>query len=551
MKISEISSIFFLIITSFFFSFYFGHIGLMPLDDLQNFNSGFRVLKGDFPFKDYYSITGPLLDIWQSNFYEIFGVNWQSFLIHASVMNTIYTISLYYFFKKFSLNTFQSFLLAISGGILMYPTSGNPTVEHHSLILSVIATLFFIIGQKYNNNFKIYISIFVFFLAFFIKQVPTVYFIFLCVLIYFSQIISKLNTINTIKYFIFSLSCLIIFFFYFYSNGVLINDIINQYFVIAFNLGESRFETINLDFLYEKISKLFFLIFIIIPSAWLLIFKNKRLHFLIVISLSIIICFYEIHSNNQPITFSLLPVFIYFVLSPLAKENINSKFLNYFFYIIIFYCFFRILRFEIYYLCALVFLLMYLFLKKNILLKNLVIIYLLITTCFYFEKYIKNRAWDDLNKEKLTASFKGEDIDKKLKNLKWRTVYFDDINVEKNLIVETLAFLKSINSEDNYILISDYQIYNAILNKRDYSPVKYWFKDATYPSKNKTLRSDFEKFFRNKIINNNISIIVVDNTANFKTNEINEFAWLNNCLKKIKINDDSNFDAFRIKKNCV
>ena len=157
-------------------------------------------------------------------------------------------------------------------------------------------------------------------------------------------------------------------------------------------------------------------------------------------------------------------------------------------------------------------------------------------------KAIKNLI--NLKEDKLVISLRNQSK-KQLKVSIFHTF------VEKNLIVETLAFLKSINSEDNYILISDYQIYNAILNKRDYSPVKYWFKDATYPSKNKTLRSDFEKFFRNKIINNNISIIVVDNTANFKTNEINEFAWLNNCLKKIKINNDSNFDAFRIKKNCV
>ena len=32
----------------------------MPLDDLQNFNSGYRTLTGDFPFRDYYN---SILDI--------------------------------------------------------------------------------------------------------------------------------------------------------------------------------------------------------------------------------------------------------------------------------------------------------------------------------------------------------------------------------------------------------------------------------------------------------------------------------------------------------
>ena len=72
----------------------------MPLDDLQNFNSGFRVLNGDFPFRDYYSITGPILDIWQSNIYKIFGINWQSLVIHASLLNSIFAISVFFFLRK-------------------------------------------------------------------------------------------------------------------------------------------------------------------------------------------------------------------------------------------------------------------------------------------------------------------------------------------------------------------------------------------------------------------------------------------------------------------
>ena len=50
MKILEILSILTVLIFSFLISFYFGHQGLMPLDDLQNFNSGYRTLTGDFSF---------------------------------------------------------------------------------------------------------------------------------------------------------------------------------------------------------------------------------------------------------------------------------------------------------------------------------------------------------------------------------------------------------------------------------------------------------------------------------------------------------------------
>lgn len=165
---TKLSLILIISLFSFSINFYYGHQGLMPLDDLQNFNSGFRVLKGDFPFKDYYSITGPFLDIWQSYIYKIFGISWQSFVLHASLMNCLYSISIFIFLQKLNFSLITSFLFSISGGLLMYPTAGNPTVEHSSLILSVIATFLFIIGSKENKNYLFFLvylfSVFLFLL---------------------------------------------------------------------------------------------------------------------------------------------------------------------------------------------------------------------------------------------------------------------------------------------------------------------------------------------------------------------------------------------------
>ena len=75
----------------------FSEIIQVSVGDLQNFNSGHRILKGDFPFRDYYSITGPILDIWQSIIYKIFGSNWQSLIIHASLLNCALSISVFIF----------------------------------------------------------------------------------------------------------------------------------------------------------------------------------------------------------------------------------------------------------------------------------------------------------------------------------------------------------------------------------------------------------------------------------------------------------------------
>jgi len=554
----EIFNICFLIFTSFFINYYFGHQGLMPLDDLQNFNSGYRVLTGDFPFIDYYSITGPILDIWQSVIYKVFGVSWSSLVIHSSLLNSLYTLIIYLFLKKLNFNIFYIFCYSLSAGILMYPPAGNPTVEHHSLIISLIAFIFFIIGLKNQNKFYLFLCPFFFTIAFFIKQVPTTYFMLFAFFIYLVQIYKKMDLTN-FKVIVFSgLFSLSLISLYFFSHQVPMNLLFNQYIAIAMDLGESRFNQVSLSNIYENISKLFFLLFLLIPSLLIFTKDNKKNSFTILFGLSLIICFYENHSNNQPITFALLPLFLSLLHQDLLTDSKRLKFTEYFFYLIISYAFFRILRFEFYYLFVYLMLIILLFCNKfyknrSINLNYLFIIYLAITTSFYFEKYIKIRSWDDLPKNALESSFKGGEIDIMFKNLNWKTAYFKDSNFEKKTINELLIYLKKLDDSYHYIMITDYQIYNAILNRKDYSPVKYWFIGATYPHVNSPNRESFETFFKNKIKDNNIQEIIIDGTANFSEDNLNEFKWLRSCLAQNTTYSftNTNIKIYNIKKNCI
>ena len=551
MKLIELSSIFFILLISFFVNFYFGHQGLMPLDDLQNFNSGHRILKGDFPFRDYYSITGPILDIWQSIIYKIFGSSWQSLVIHASLLNCFYSISVFVFLKKLSFKTIDSFFYSICSGLLMFPPTGNPTVEHNSLALSMISFLIFIIGLKENKNYLLFISVFIFLTAFFIKQVPTSYFIIFCIIIYFFSFFSVVNKKNFLVLVLSSLFAVFFYISFFLFNDVSLKNIINQYFIFATSLGENRFSNLNYGTFYDKIFKIFFLLFLIIPSLYSSFFSKNINNILFIFGLSLIIIIYELHSNNQPITFSLIPIFCAFFYYFHSTNNLNSKIINYFFFIIITYCFYRILRYEIFYIYIYLFILLTLFLKKRISLRYSILIYLFITTSFYFEKYVKIRAWDDLRKNEISQSFKAEIIDEKLKYLKWKTVYFKDTETEKKLILDTLQYLKNLDPSDKYILITDYQIYNLILDKKDFSPVKYWHINATYPSKNHKMRKNFDEFFKSKIVENNVTQIIIDNTAGFKNAEIKEFEWLYKCLNEKISPSNKSLYIFHIKKNCL
>ena len=52
---------------------YTGNRGIFPIDSFGHFDSGFRVLNGEHPFKDFWAISGPFIDYIQSLIFFLFG----------------------------------------------------------------------------------------------------------------------------------------------------------------------------------------------------------------------------------------------------------------------------------------------------------------------------------------------------------------------------------------------------------------------------------------------------------------------------------------------
>ena len=84
-------------IFSFSINFHYANIGVMPNDSFVLYNGGYRVLSGYIPFKDYWLITGPLLDYLNAFFFLIGGISWKSYITHSSLFNLLISLSTYFF----------------------------------------------------------------------------------------------------------------------------------------------------------------------------------------------------------------------------------------------------------------------------------------------------------------------------------------------------------------------------------------------------------------------------------------------------------------------
>ena len=94
-------------IVIFFFALLFnqfsGNRGIFPIDSFSYFDIGYRVLNGDLPFRDYWVVSGPLIDLLQAFFFLVFGTNWQTYLLNASILNGVVAVLTYKLFLCFNL----------------------------------------------------------------------------------------------------------------------------------------------------------------------------------------------------------------------------------------------------------------------------------------------------------------------------------------------------------------------------------------------------------------------------------------------------------------
>ena len=219
---------------------YYGFIGVFPIDTFLFYDTGYRVLNGLFPFKDYWSPTSPLIDFIQAGFFKLFGVSWFSYVLHASIFNFILVFATFYTLEKLKLNIHLCLYYSLLLGVIAYPVSGVPFNDHHSSILSIIGIFCFIL----SINTKLYIywlltPIFVGF-AFICKQTPAGYIgivILICSIIYliFNFNIKKILFLILGSFITIIISSLLI-----YINQISFLNFYEQYLIFPMSLGDTQ-----------------------------------------------------------------------------------------------------------------------------------------------------------------------------------------------------------------------------------------------------------------------------------------------------------------------
>lgn len=510
--------IFFLILISFCVNQYYAYLGVLPVDSFSTFNTGYDILNGSVPFKDYWVLKGIVLDIIQAAFFKLFGVSWFSYSIHASTFNSIFALATFFTLKQFDLDTKYSFFYATLASILMYPTYGIPFTDHSTAIFCMLSIYSLCLAIKSHKNIYWFLIPILMFLAFFTKQAPTGYFAILIIVI--SCLYLVLNSKKEI--FLFgTLGVLLsigIFLSYIYLNEISFDDIIIQYFLYPMSLGETRLEWLfpieiqrfvfRHKLIYLALSIPIFLLFKNIFKNILSILEKENLIFLLLLGTLLIFIIHQLMTINGLYIFFLIPVFAGFS-HIYSKKLIKGYLVN----------FFLILSF--------------------------------ISTIYYHQKYINKRDTLLLRKLDLNQSIDAVILSDKLKNLRWLTHHYpNNPETETQNLLNAMQIIKE--DKKKKMIVTDYQFISVVLSMRDNSAARIWWRHHIYPSgPDQKYFLEWKKFLLNKIIENKIEAIYtvhpLEGEENIFQDLLDEKCYSNKKLNEIlvlqilKRCDDLNF----------
>jgi len=470
--------LFIIFLISFLLNKYYANFGVFPLDTFLHFDSGFRVLNGEYPIKDYWVVSGIFVDYLEAFFFYLLGVSWKTHIFHSSFINGVMSVATYFVLRSFKFKKIYSFLYSLLFGVLAYPPSGTPFVDHHATFFSLLGIYCFILALKKEKIFYWILLPIFFGLSFFSKQVPGSYIIIpLALIIIFYSIIKK--ELNPIKYsFLGSIIFIVLVILIGIIQEISLNKFLTQYISYPPSIVDKRFDNFNFS-INGFFNNYKFILLAIFPLIYLNIknlidnknyIKEKDFYiFLAILLYSFGLIFHQVLTRNQIFIYFLCPLLFSF-LSIYLNIHLN-KFKTIIFLVIL------VLSFSI--------------------------------TGKYHLRFNEHKKFHELANVNLDLSKEAYLIDKKLKGLKWITPYYkDNPEAEINFLKYALETLKK--DKRKKMVITNYLFFSTILNEKLYSPSKtYTLDGVSFPVKGNKYYLEYKNHFIEIIKKNKIQVIYI------------------------------------------
>lgn len=166
-----------------------GRIGYMPLDSPIVFDGGWRLICGQVPFRDFTMPNVIVPVVMQGFLFSLLGVTWFIYCLHAAILNGLFCLVAYFFLQLLGGSRPLSFFYALLSGVIFYPPFGIPIQDQHAYFFSFLLVFLTCVSVRSVNPLvkrNVFFSIpTVAIIAFFSKQIPTIFAVFLVLVMLF------------------------------------------------------------------------------------------------------------------------------------------------------------------------------------------------------------------------------------------------------------------------------------------------------------------------------------------------------------------------------
>ena len=169
---------------------YAGERGFFPFDQSIVFDGGYRVYRGQIPFKDFVIPFGPVAFWLQGLVFRLGGVDYGSYLLHAALINVLAAILSWLILKTlFRRTIWLPFVGGLLTGVWFYPPNGTPWPEQTAFFFCLSALLGLLYGLTRREMTSRYKRLLFFgagmslWFAFLSKQNAGAFFVPVCILL--------------------------------------------------------------------------------------------------------------------------------------------------------------------------------------------------------------------------------------------------------------------------------------------------------------------------------------------------------------------------------
>ena len=121
---------------------------------------------------------------------------------------------------------------------------------------------------------------------------------------------------------------------------------------------------------------------------------------------------------------------------------------------------------------------------------------------------MNSRTFMDLKNVDLNKSIDGSNINEKLKNVKWITMFYPENPEEEAENIK--MFVNSLKKDsENKMIVTDYQFISVFLDQYDFSVTRFWYDFHGYPQTNNEYFLYWKNFVLKQIKKNKIKNIYV------------------------------------------